>query len=272
LTETVPKIFYTNGSYEYWGRAASLIHTTLDGKKDAPIPKDSRIYFFPGSRHGTGILPPRRLEAQNLDSTNDYTPSMRALLVALQAWMAEGKEPPASVYPLLEPPSGKTQLVSVSDYAFPKIPGVATPHFNRQAFQLDFSSAPPQIGPPFPTLVPQVNSDGNEISGILMPEIQVPLASYTGWNLRSPKIGAPDQLYSMAGSWIPFPVNKAERRKRKDPRLSIEDRYPSKEDYLEKISAAAQQLVKDRFLLERDLVYLRDRAAKEWDYVMEPRP
>jgi hypothetical protein len=159
----------------------------------------------------------------------------------------------------------------VSDYAFPKIPGVAIPHFNRQAFQLDFSTEPPKLGPPFPTLVPQVNLDGNETSGILMPEIQVPLASYTGWNLRSPDIGAPDQLYSMAGSWIPFPVTKAEREKLKDPRMSIEERYPTKDVYLEKISAAAQRLVKDGFLLERDMVYLRNRAAQEWDYATAPR-
>ena len=270
-TDTVPKIFYTNGSYEYWGRAASLIHTTPDGRKDAPLAKDTRIYFFPGSRHGTGSLPPRRLEAQNLDSTNDYTPAMRALLVALEAWLAENKQPPASVYPLIAPPSGKPQLVPLSDYAFPKIPGVAIPHFNRQAFRLDFSTEPPKLGPPFPTLVPQVNLDGNETSGIRMPEIQVPLASYTGWNLRSPKIGAPDQLYSMAGSWIPFPVNKAERRKLKDPRISIEERYPTKDVYLEKITAAAQQLVKDGFLLDPDIVYLRNRAAQEWDYATEPR-
>jgi hypothetical protein len=268
ISETVPKIFYTNGSYEYWGRAASLIHTTLDGKRDAPLAKNTRIYFFPGSRHGSGTIPPRHLEAQNLDSTNDYTASMRALLVAMQAWLAEGKQPPASVYPLL----AKAQLVSVDAYAFPKIPGVATPRSNRQAFRLDFSIEPPKIGAPFPTLVPQVNPDGNETSGILMPEIQVPLASYTGWNLRSPKIGAPDQLYSMAGSWIPFPVNKAERKKSNDPRASIEERYRTKDDYLGKITAAAQQLVKEGFLLDRDVAKLRDRAAQEWDYATEPRP
>ena len=76
----------------------------------------------------------------------------------------------------------------------------------------------------------------------------------------------------MAGSWIPFPVSKVERKKRKDPRMSIEERYRTKDDYLDKIAAAAQQLVKDGFLLDRDMAYLRDRAAKEWDYATEPRP
>jgi hypothetical protein len=268
LTDTVPKIFYTNGSYEYWGRAASLIHTTPDGKKDAALAKATRIYFFPGSQHGNGALPPRHIEAQNPGNTNDYRAGMRALLVAMQAWLANGKQPPASAYPLIAPPAGEAQLVSVSAYAFPKIPGVATPRFNRQVFRLDFSTEPPKLGPRFTTLVPQVDLDGNETSGIRMPEIQVPLASYTGWNLRGAKIGASDQLYSMAGSSIPFPVRKAERKRRNDPRTSIEERYPTKSDYLDKITAAAEQLVKEGFLLDRDIPYLRDRAAQEWDYVL----
>ncbi len=267
-TNTVPKIFYTNGSYEYWGRAASLIHTTPDGKQDLAPSKDTRIYFFPGSQHGTGSLPPRSIAAQNPANTNDYRASMRALLVAMQAWLADGKQPPASVYPHI----AKDELASVAAYAFPKIPGVALPHANREAFRLDFSVEPPKLGPPFPTLVPQVNLDGNETSGIKMPEIQVPLASNTGWNLRSPKIGAPDELFTQAGSWIPFPVNNAERENRKDPRASIAERYPSKNAYLEKITAAAQQLVQEGFLLDRDIPYLKNRAAKEWDYATEPRP
>ncbi len=263
-TDTVPKIFYTNGSYEYWGRAASLIHTTPDGKQDAPLAKDTRVYFFPGSQHGSGSLPPRKIEAQNPGNTTDYRSSMRALLVAMQAWLAEGQQPPASLYPLI----GKDQLVSVSAYAFPKVPGVATPRYNRQAFRIDFSGELPKLGPPFATLVPQVNVDGNETSGVRLPEIEVPLASNMGWNLRSPKIGAPDQIYSMAGSSIPFPANKVRRETSKDPRKSIPERYPTKQDYLDKITAAAQRLVTDGFLLDRDVAYLRDRAAKEWDYVL----
>ena len=116
--------------------------------------------------------------------------------------------------------------------------------------------------------MPQVDPDGNETSGIKMPEIAVPLASYTGWNLRSKAIGAPDELYSMVGSWIAFPVNKAAREKRKDPRLSIAERYPAKSDYLTRIDAAAQKLVDAGFLLDQDVPKLRERAAQEWDYVL----
>jgi hypothetical protein len=259
-----PKIFYSNGSYEYWGRAASLIHTSPDGKQDAPLAKDTRVYFFAGSQHGWGSIPPRAAETQNPGSVIDYRASLRALLLAMQAWLKDGKEPPASEYPRI----AKDQLVSLGAYAFPKIPGLEIPAIKREAYRLDFSMEPPKAGAPYPTLVPQVDQDGNETSGIRMPEVQVPLASYTGWNLRSKNIGAPEELYSMAGSSIPFPASKAEREKRKDPRLSIEERYPTEADYLQRITAAAQKLVEAGFLLDEDVPKLRERAAKEWDYVL----
>ena len=259
----VPKIFYSNGSYEYWGRAASLIHTEI-GPRDATVAKDTRVYFFAGSQHGSGSIPPHQVEAQNPSSVIDYRTGLRALLVAMQAWLKDGKEPPASEYPRV----AKDQLVMLGAYAFPKIPGVETPKRKREAYTLDFSVEPPTLGAPFPTLVPQVDMDGNETSGIKMPEVQVPLASYTGWNLRSKSIGAPEELYGMTGSWIPFPRNKAERELRKDPRMSIEERYSNKADYLERITAAAQKLVQLGFLLDQDVPKLRERAAQEWDYVL----
>jgi hypothetical protein len=260
----LPKIFLSNGSYEYWGRAASLIHTSEDGKQDAPPGKDERIYFFAGSQHTTGSIPPRKVEAENAASVNDYRTSMRALLVAMQAWIKDGKEPPASQYPQI----GKDQLVAVGALAFPKIVDLVTPHRKREAYRLDFSTEPPKAGPAYPTLVPQVDLDGNETSGIKMPEIAVPLASNTGWNLRGKSIGAPEELFSMTGSWIPFPVNKTTRENNKDPRLSIEERYKSKREYLERITLAAQKLVESGYLLDRDIPKLRERAAKEWDYVL----
>ncbi|HEV2689047.1 MAG TPA: alpha/beta hydrolase domain-containing protein [Bryobacteraceae bacterium] len=260
----MPKLFLSNGSYEYWGRAASLIHTSEDGKQDAPPGKDTRIYFFAGSQHGAGSIPPRKVEAENTASVNDYRTSMRALLVAMQAWLKDGKEPPASQYPQI----GKDQLVTIGALAFPKIVDLVTPRRKREAYRLDFSTEPPKAGPAYPTLIPQVDLDGNETSGIKMPEIAVPLASNTGWNLRGKSIGATDELYSMVGSWIPFPVNQTERENNKDPRLSIEERYKNKRDYLEKITLAAQKLVQSGYLLDQDIPKVRERAAKEWDYVL----
>lgn len=260
-----PKMFFTNGSYEYWGRAASLIHTSPDGKKDADPDGNARIYFFAGSQHGPGSIPPRRVEAQNLSDTNDYRYGLRALLVSMQAWLQDGAEPPASQYPKI----AKDQLVGSGALAFPHIQGINLPQHKREAYRIDHSVVPYKVmRDSYPTLVPQVNVDGNETTGIRMPEIQVPLATYTGWNLRARGIGGADELYSMVGSWIPFPRNRFERETKKDPRESIEERYPSKRDYLQKITDAAQKLVKEGYLLDSDVERIRDRAAAEWDYAV----
>ena len=255
----VPKIFYTNGSYEYWGRAASLIHSTVDAGRDMELPETTRVYFFAGTQHGPGSFPPRLNGTQHLSNPNDYRYLMRALLVGLNDWVASGKEPPASAYPRL---AGE-QLVPPDALRFPKIPGVAVPTLWHRAWRADYgpdfaakgivSVDPPKLGNPFPVLVPQVNADGNETSGLRLPEVQVPLATYAGWNLRHPSIGAPDSLYNMVGSFFPFPRTKAERESRRDPRLSIEERYGSRDDYLGKIQAAARDLARSRYLLESDI-------------------
>ena len=125
------------------------------------------------------------------------------------------------------------------------------------------------MGKPFPTLVPQVNRDGNETSGIQLPELAVPLATYTGWNLRDAAIGAPEEIQSMVGSFIPFARTKAEREKTGDPRPSIEERYPSKEDYLEKVESAGKQLAQQHLLLDSDVDKIRARASARWDSLMQ---
>jgi len=126
---------------------------------------------------------------------------------------------------------------------------------------------PPKLGAPFPLLFPQVDGDGNEVAGVRMPEIQAPLATYTGWNLRAPDIGAPDELFSMQGSWIPFPRTQAERMKTGDPRLSMDERYASREEYLAKFEAAAKSLAAGGYLLAADVPKLVLRGGAEWDYL-----
>jgi hypothetical protein len=113
-----------------------------------------------------------------------------------------------------------------------------------------------------------VDADGNETAGIRLPEVAVPLATYTGWNLRDAALGAPDELYSMAGTFLPFARTRAEREQKRDPRPSIEERYKSREEYLERVAAAARRLVNDRYLLERDVQPVVDQAAKRWDYLV----
>ncbi len=258
-----PKLFLSNGSYEYWGRCASLIHTTRDGKQDVPPGDGIRIYFFAGSQHGPGSMPPRTVSgAQYPASGNDYRTAMRALLVAMQNWIAEDREPPASMFPLIS----AHKAVPVSALEFPAIPRVHPPAHPRQAYRLDFSIEPPRLGEPYPVLVPQVDDDGNETSGIRMPEIAVPLATNTGWNFRDASIGASDELYSMVGAWLRFPRNQDERSRTGDPRESIAERYSNKDDYLRQIEDASRELARRGYLLDGDLAALRDRASREWDY------
>jgi hypothetical protein len=271
----VPKIFYTNTSYEYYGRSASLIHTTIDGRRDAPLAPNTRIYFLAGCQHGPSAFPPERWEAQNLQNPNNYEWNLRALLVALDAWVQFGEEPPPSRYPKI----AEGSLTPLAAVAFPKVPGVQFPTRIQQAWHVnygeEFRSAgivtiePPKVGSAFPMRVPQVDADGNETAGIRMPATAVPLATYTGWNLRSAAIGAPDELLSMTGSFIPFAHSKAERMKTGDPRLSVEERYASKQAYLDKVQSTAGDLVKERYLLERDVPLVVARASAEWDFVMQ---
>jgi hypothetical protein len=268
----VPKIFYSNGSYEYWGRNASLIHITPDGKRDAPQAPDTRIYYLAGTQHGANAQPVKSV-TQNIPNPADYRFAMRALLVAMNSWITDGTAPPESKIPRID----KDQLVSTGALAFPKIPGVAVPKDTHYAWRFDFGPDfrskgivafdPPKVGASFPILIPQVDRDGNETAGIRLPELAVPLATYTGWNLRDPKIGAPEAIQSMVGSFIPFAKTKAERESSGDTRPSIEERYKSREDYLDKLESAAKPLVSQRLLLDRDVSKVKEKASARWDSV-----
>src|SRR5262249_18413433 len=157
---------------EYYARAASLIHTTVDGKADAPLPDNVRVYTFAGSGHGAGPFPPvygtaPEQKGQQRFNPNDFRWSHRALLLALDRWVANGTQPPASRYPRIDEGS----LTPLSSVAFPRVPGVNVPERLFDAYRLDYgpqfhegilSVEPPRLGKPFPTLVPQVDEDGNE--------------------------------------------------------------------------------------------------------------
>ncbi|MGH7939731.1 MAG: alpha/beta hydrolase domain-containing protein, partial [Limisphaerales bacterium] len=243
-TNTIPKLFLSNGSSEYWTRCASLIHTTPDGKADLDPMPTTRIYIFAGAQHWMGSLPPPKIAARNLGNINDYRCAFRALLIDMQEWIKDGKAPPPSHIPKL----AKGQLVPIAKLAFPRIPGIQPPKHQREAYRLNFSTVPPKLGPAYPTFVLQVNADGNNLGAIDMPEIQVPLGTSTGWNL--PLAGATGDLFALAGSYIPFPKTKTEREADHDPRRSIAERYPNESAYLNEIVDAAEHLVQHRLLLQ----------------------
>ena len=269
----LPKIFYTNTSYEYWSRAGSLIHTSPDGKRDVPPMENARIYFLAGLQHFTPPFPPARdnergLASLYLPNSNPVRWFWRALFVAMDDWVRENQPPPESRYPKL---ADKT-LVRREELQFPVLPGVTVPERVHQALRLDFgpqwknriiTKQPPGVGRPFPVFVPQVDAEGNDLGGVRLPELDVPLGSYTGWNLRDPKSGMSKERVSFLGSFFPLPKTKSEA----DPRRAIGERYQSREDYLQKFSEAAKKLAGDRFLLSEDVEPLVKRAGNEWDFI-----
>ena len=277
-SHTAPKIFFTNTSYEYWGRAASLIHTSADGSKDAAPGENARIYLLAGLQHFSVAFPPQKAAAGS-DSATQQRPNpnpvewfWRALLTDMDQWVKEGTAPPTSGYPKI----ADGTLVPLSKWTFPKIPGVNTPHEVSLAYHLDFgpqwksgilSYEPPKVGKPFVVLVPQADSDGNDLGGVRLPELQVPLATYTGWNLRDASIAAEDLRVSFLGSFIPLARTAAEREKSGDPRLSVGERYRSREEYMGKFTEAAIQLIQERFLLPEDLAAMLERGEREWKEV-----
>jgi hypothetical protein len=266
-----PKIFYTNTGVEYWGggRSAALIHTTADGTKDIPLPPNVRTYFFAGNQHGPAAFPPPSGQGQQKANPTDYWWNMRALVVSMERWVTNGTAPPASQYPKL----ANGTLVSASAVAFPNIPAVQSPRTLTAGVRMSAALAPGSAGAgaPLPFLVPQVDADGNERAGIRLPEVAVPLATYTGWNFRSEKIGGTRQLVSLLGSYIPFAQAKPERDAANDPRLSMAERYASKEQYLRQINKAAASLVKDGYLLLEDVEPVVKRAADHWDYAHDAK-
>jgi hypothetical protein len=252
-----PKIFFTNSSVEYWGggRAAALTHTTADGKADLEPPANVRIYYLAGTQHSPGRFPPKAVAGQQPVNPVDYWLVMRALLTAMDKWVRDGVEPPPSQHPRL----ADGTLVPRDKLAFPEIPNVPSPKT---------VAAARQDGHELPFLVPQVDADGNDRAGVRLPEITVPLATYTGWNFRSPVIGGTDQLVELTGSTLVFPT-AARAKSTHDPRKPIDARYASKAAYLESVRKAAADLVRQRYLLERDVPAVVTRGEEMWRFVTE---
>ncbi len=205
-----------------------------------------------------------------------YTPVIRALFRALDRWVAESVEPPASRHPLL----ADGTLTSVAASGWPTIPGYARPTSPMTTYRLDFGPEwsngivtiePPKIGKAFVGLVPAVDEAGNDRAGIRLPEIAVPLATHTGWNYRRPTIGAPDRLASEIGSYLPLPRTRFDRDRTKDGRTSIAERYAGMDSYLGRIALAAVALVDDGFLLAEDVPAVIQRARTHYAWAAQAR-
>lgn len=265
-SDAMPKVFFTNTGYEYWGRSAGLIHLSVDGTQDFPPRDDVRIYHIASAQHYVDAFPPRQAETRYVANPLDFFWLLRGLLVRLEDWVANEAAPPASRYPALRDDS----LVAPEDLAFPEIPGVEVPRKAHLAYRADYGprfrsdgivdTQPPELGKPFPVRVPQVDATGNERGGVRMPEVEAPLATYAPWNWRAADIGAGDELANFRGSFFPLPAETVDG----DSRESIAQRYPDRDAYLSAYTAAAEKLIAGGYLLSEDLPGLQAHARALW--------
>ncbi len=284
----LPRIMFTNTSAEYWRGDAALIHTDLETLTDAPQSALVRRYHFAGCQHGSGEFPP--LEIRTADGIKgqlpfnsvDYAPLSRAVLENLDRWVTTGEEPPPSRHPSLDDGTAVESHTLLEQFA--RLPGVRVPSQATRAIRLDYgpeahlghtTTLPAVEGEEFPALVADLDDSFNERGGIRLPDLSVPVATYTGWNLRDESIGNPD-LYigitgGLAGWTLPLPATRAEREASGDPRASIEERYSDRDDYLEKVYRAATDLAAEGYLLEEDVSEVVELAGRKYDYYAASR-
>jgi alpha/beta hydrolase family protein len=247
----------TNTSTEYWQKGASLLVTDPLGNRDVELPPNVRSYFIAGTQHGgrawmTSTAGP----CVNSRVPHSPTPALRALLVALDEWVSESKAPPHSRTPRI----WDGTFTAPRDLGFPPIPGVRVARrVNEIGVLRDWVKPELDMSKPYRALVPQVDLDGNETSGILLPDVAVPLATHTGWNLY--KAPFPEgELCDRDGTYVLFPATRAERQARNDPRASLEERYGTHAAYVQRLTEAANRLVAERLLLREDAEALVAKA------------
>ncbi|HEX4584806.1 MAG TPA: alpha/beta hydrolase domain-containing protein [Burkholderiaceae bacterium] len=268
-TRTCPKIIHTMSDIEYWESAGAFDTVDAAGTQDLDIPDNVRIYQFSSTQHG-GFSPVAPLPipgvtstgvCQQLPNANSYTYNLRALLVALLNWVAKDIEPPPSRYSTLE----KGTLVPPDEVAFPSIPNVTGPHgiwntrlvyergerYKAQDVSGVISIEPPIARAEYPTLLPQVDADGNDLDGLRSVTLMAPLGTYTGWNVRRAGFSQGDAC-DLTGGYVPFALTHAQRRASGDPRPSLQERYGDLTRYTAAAKAAAAHLTEHGYLLHSD--------------------
>jgi hypothetical protein len=256
-------IFQSDTENEFYNMRASL--NVADGiGRVVQLPKNVRLYFLSGFQH-SGNNPPPSFPGpagmcENATNPNYHGPTVRALLIALDAWADSGIEPPESNYPSLN--DHTLVPLDAARRFFPRIPGVTFPPMLNALELLEFgplfdseggilTELPPLLGPSYKIFVPKPDNDGLDIAGIRPMEIRAPLGTNAGWNVRAPGFRAPN-LCGLNGSFVPFATTKTERLAKGDPRKSLKERYEDHEGYVNAVERAATELVHERFLLPED--------------------
>ena len=275
----VPKLFYVNNSSEYWNRSASLITTDPAGTRDLPAAPEARIYHIAGAQHYVGVLRERGMFASCVNTLDHYR-VMRALIVALDRWVRDDVAPPPSAYPRIA--DGTLVSVDAFKQAFPPIPHFRLPEGNLRPPRLDMGPrfeterivdhVPPIMGKPFEALVPKPDADGLDQGGIMLPEMQVPLGTRTGFNPRIEAVGFAWATGRWDGAFVPFARTEAERLVSGDPRPSLAARYRDRSDYEARLRASAAGAVGQGFLLAGEVDALVTEGGGLYDRLMARQP
>jgi hypothetical protein len=284
-SDTCPKIFHVASALELWEGRQSLGFTDTLGKRDLGEPGFIRHYIMASTEHSPPafdrVAGPTFADCEQQQNPNPQTETLRALWVAFTRWVRDGVHPPPSSIPQVKDgtlvPPEEVHFPSIPENAYPnqqpagpggpptrRRPEVRFLHLVNGLHPLDFGPrfdpvdesgiitvAPPREGDAaYGILVPQVDSDGNDLGGIRSLTVRVPLATYTGWNMGAPG-RFEDGLCPLSGSYIPFAPTDAQREPG-DARPSIEARYRDHAGYVAAVRAAAADLVAKRFLLPED--------------------
>jgi len=261
-TKTCPKVFHTDTATEFWQARSSLVVTNTIGG-DIDLPENVRVYYMSSTPHSEifGVKPYNLNYCKNQVNTLHNGGPMRALLHALDLWTSKGTAPPDSQFPSRA--DGTLVKFNQNKAGFPFIPGTPFPGVINELEVTDYSVIPPKEEESYPIFIPKVDVDGNDRAGIRLPDIDVPIATYVGWNIGSEGY-ANGSLCGAVGSYIPFAKTQLEREKSSDPRLSIQERYKNQEEYLEKIKLASENLLKNRFLLKNDSdLYVNEAKTRD---------
>jgi hypothetical protein len=262
----VPKIFTTNTSSEYWRVDCSLIHTDPSGTHDAEPPAEERIYLIAGHQHGPGLpalndtTPIGARGANNFNMVDGSTVE-RACLINLDRWVSEGVEPPSSAFPRLADDTAITREAALDQFSALHDMALLNPALLPRLRHLDLGPdvtqgigrLPVVTGEPYASYASALDAGGNEVAGIRVPDVAVPVATHTGWVPRHPSTGGAGQLLDMMGTTLPFSAE------------AIAERYRDRDDYADRARAAAEALVRARYLLDEDVDLAVKLALERYD-------
>ncbi len=253
-----PKVMHVDTDSELWAARASLIVTDTAGN-DICQPDDVRVYLAATHQHGA-YTPPPPGATRNGANPLCYQAILRPLLSALRTWVEDGTEPPASCFPSRA--DGTLVTLERARAAFPAIPGLTLPDRLNGLRLLDHAHQPPLEGATYPVFVALSDADGNAMGGIRHLLTKAPVGTHTGWNLRAPGFAA-GELYSIMGSYVPFATMPMDRGT--DPRLSLIERYGSRDGWLDRLREIAAEMIAARLLLAEDAERILAAAHRSWD-------